>query len=81
MNSRFATAGEHTQADLDDVDHGQHKEDAAHDGSDGGAEHSEAEDLEVDVGPEGLVDVLAVEEVNGELKPLRHQRREEEKAE
>lgn len=81
VNGRFATAGEHTEADLDDVDHGEHEEEAAHDGADGGAEHAEAEDLEVDVGAEGLVDVLAVEEVDGQLQALSHQGREEEEAE
>lgn len=77
----LAATGEQPEANLDDINHGEDEEDAAQDGSDGGAEHAEAEDAGVYVGTEGLVDVVAVEEVDGELEPLRDKAREEEKAE
>jgi len=81
MDSGFTPARQHPQPDLDDVDHGQHEEQAAHDGADGGAHHAEPEDFEVDVGSEGLVDVLAVEQVDCELQALGDQGGEEEEAE
>ena len=81
MGGGLAATGEHPEADLDDVDHWEHQEEAAHHGPDGWAQHAEAQHLEVDVGPEGVVHVLAVEEVEGQLQALRHQRREQEEAE
>jgi hypothetical protein len=67
MDSRFTPTRQQPQPDLDDVDHGQHEEQAAHDGAYGGANHAEPEDIDVDVGAEGLVDVLAVEQVDCQL--------------
>lgn len=81
MDSGFTPARQHSQPDLDDVDHGKHEEQATHDGSDGGAHHSEPEDFEVDVGAEGLIDVLAVEQVDCELQALGDKGGEEEEAE
>ncbi|KAE8038128.1 hypothetical protein FH972_010670 [Carpinus fangiana] len=81
MDSGFTPAGQHSQPDLDDVDHGKHEEHATHDGSDGGGHHSEPEDFEVDVGAEGLIDVLAVEQVECELQALGDKGGEEEEAE
>ena len=69
------------EADLNDVDHGQHEEEAAHDGAQGGAQHPEPQNPKVDVGPEGLVGVLAVEEIDGELEALGDEGGEEEETE
>jgi len=80
VHGGLASAGEHTEADLDDVDHGQHQEEAAHDGPNGGAQHAQPQGLQVDVGPKGLVGVLAVEQVERQLEPLRHQRGAKEEA-
>lgn len=79
--SGMAAAGEQAEADLDDVNHGKEEEEGANDGSDGGGEHGETEDAGVDVGSESLVDVVAVEEVDGELEPLRDEAGKEEEAE
>lgn len=73
VHGGLASAGKHTEADLDDVDHGQHQEEATHDGPNGGAQHAQPQGLQVDVGPKGLVCVLAVEQVERQLEPLRHQ--------
>jgi hypothetical protein len=81
MDSGFTPARQQPQPDLDDVDHGQHEEQAAHDGAGGGAQHAEPEDFEVDVGAEGLVDVLAVEQVDCQLQALGNKGGEEEEAE
>lgn len=78
---RLAPAGQHPEPNLDDADHGQHQEEAAHDRADCRANHPEPEDLDVDVGPDGLVHVLAVEEVDGELEALGDEGGEEEEAE
>lgn len=80
VHGGLATAGEHTEADLDDVDHGQHQEEAAHDGPNGGAQHAQPQGLQIDVGPEGFICVLAVEQVERQLEPLRHQRGPKEEA-
>lgn len=76
-----APAGELPEADLDHINHREHEEDAAHDGASGRADHPEPEDPEIDVGSEGLVDVLAVEEVDGQLQALCNEAREKEEAE
>ena len=36
----LAPARQHSQSDLDDVDHGENEEEAAHDGANGGAQHA-----------------------------------------
>jgi hypothetical protein len=66
---------------LDDVDYGQHEEQAAHDGADGGADHAEPEDFFVDVGAEGLVDFVAIEQVDCQLQALGDKGGVEEEAE
>lgn len=81
ISRRFTPTGQQAEADLDDIDHREHEEEAAHDGADGGGEHAEAEEPEVDVGPEGVVHLPAVEQIDGQLQPLRHQRGEQEEAE
>lgn len=81
MDRRLAAAGEHPEPDLDHAHHRQHQEQAPHDRSHGGGHHPEPEDLQIDVGPERLVNICTVEQVDGELQPLRDQRREQEEAE
>lgn len=76
-----AAAGQYPQADLDDVDHGEQQEDAPHHRTQRRGQHPEAERPHVDVRPERLVDVVAVEQIDGELEALGHQAREEEEAE
>lgn len=81
MNSRFAPTGEHPKANLNNIDHGQHEEQASHHRSNGGGEHPESEDLQINVCPKGLVHIPAIEEINGELEALGDEGGEEEEAE
>lgn len=80
-DSRFTPTRQHPQPDLDHIHHRQHQKHATHDGSEGRRQHPGPQHLEIDVGPEGLVDILAVEQVEGQLESLCDQRREEEEAE
>lgn len=62
---RLAAAGEHAQPNLDDVHHGEHQEDAAEHRAARRQQHAEAQHLDVDVGAEGLVYILTVEQIDG----------------
>lgn len=67
--------------DLDHIHHRQHQKDATHDGPSGRAHHPKPQDLQIDVGSKGLVHILAVEQIDGQLQALCDQAREEEEAE
>lgn len=81
MDSGFTPARQQPQPDLDDVDQGQHEEQAPHDGADGGAYHAKPEDFLVDVGVEGLIDFIAIEQVDCQLQALGDKGGVEEEAE
>ncbi|TQE09410.1 hypothetical protein C1H46_004903 [Malus baccata] len=81
MDGGFAATRQHPQPDLNHIHHRQHQKHTTHDRSESGPQHPESQRLQIDVGPERLVDVLAVEQVDGQLQSLRHQRREQEEAE
>lgn len=81
VDGGFAAARQHSEADLDDADHGEHEEHAAHDRPRRRRHHPKSQHLQIDVSPKNLVHIPAVEQIDGQLQPLRHQRREQEEAE
>lgn len=66
---------------IDHIHHRQHQKDAAHHGPNGRAHHPKPQDPQINVGSKGVVHVLAIEEIDGQLQALCDQAREEEEAE
>lgn len=81
LSRRVAAARKHPETDLNHIDHRQHQEETAHNRSDSGSHHSPSQNLDVDMSSENLVNVFAVEKVQGKLETLSYEGREEEEAE
>lgn len=81
MNCRFAATRQHPQPDLDDINDGKHQEKTAHDRANSGGHHAKPEDLQVDVGTKGLINIFAVQQVDGEFEALSDEGGEKEEAE
>ncbi|KZV52374.1 hypothetical protein F511_32597 [Dorcoceras hygrometricum] len=81
MNCRLAPTGQHPQSYLYHTNHGQHQKQAPHHRTNGGSQHPEPQNLQIDVGFEHFIHILTVEQIDGQFQALRNQRREEEEAE
>eukprot|EP00268_Persea_americana_P060220 TRINITY_DN74758_c0_g1_i1.p3 TRINITY_DN74758_c0_g1~~TRINITY_DN74758_c0_g1_i1.p3 ORF type:complete len:133 (-),score=24.85 TRINITY_DN74758_c0_g1_i1:93-491(-) len=81
MNRMLAPARQQPQPDLNHINDREHEKDAAHEGPHSGPHHPILEQLRVYVGPEGILLVLAVEQVERQLQTQRYQAREQEEAE
>lgn len=81
VNRRSASAAQQSEPNLDHIHHREHQEQAPEHGSHGGPQHPKPQDFEIDMSPKGLVHILAVEEIDGELQALSNQGGEEEEAE
>lgn len=81
MNGGFAPTRKHPEPNLNHIHHRQHQKQAPHHRPHGRGQHSEPEHLQIDVGSEDLVDVLAVQQIDRQFEALRHQGGEEEEAE
>lgn len=81
MDGRSAPTRKHPQPDLNHIHHRQHQEQASHHRSNRRRHHPESQRLQIYVSPKYLVHLLAVQQIDRQFQPLRHQRREQEEAE
>ncbi|GAB2282392.1 hypothetical protein Dimus_016937 [Dionaea muscipula] len=81
VHRRWAPAAEQPEPNLDHIHHRKHQEEAPHHAAHGGTQHPGSQDPSIDMGTEGLIRIVAVEYVDGQLQPLGYEGGEEEEAE